>query len=256
MPPVASCRPQSSSAPLRRPSVRRRPDFFSVEVLNLRGLARYVVFVVIDLKTRRVEIAGICPYPAGPWMKQIARNLTDCDDRFLRQIRYLILYGDRMYSMVPETQAGPAGGRVARRERLGGLLNFYYREAAYQSASRCSRVRPRRCPEGRSRDRNLKNEAEQSPESKGVPVRRFAAAYSALVRLSRSLVSPVMKREFSSNPLLHPTGCRPMCGSGDSSLLEVFAANLKHTVRQFADPADHGGIGVEIADFGPENLVD
>jgi hypothetical protein len=52
-------------------------DFFTVEVLTLHGLVRYVVFFVMQLKTRRVEIAPIT-----------------C------------------------------------RERLGGVLKFYYREAA------------------------------------------------------------------------------------------------------------------------------
>ena len=34
-------------------------DFFTVEVLTWRGLVRYVVFFVMKLKTRTVEIAGI-----------------------------------------------------------------------------------------------------------------------------------------------------------------------------------------------------
>ena len=34
-------------------------DFFSVEVLTSVGLIRYFVLFVIDLKTRRVKIAGI-----------------------------------------------------------------------------------------------------------------------------------------------------------------------------------------------------
>ena len=34
-------------------------DFFSVEVLTRTGLIRYFVLFIIDLKTRRVEIAGI-----------------------------------------------------------------------------------------------------------------------------------------------------------------------------------------------------
>ena len=38
-------------------------DFFSVEVLTLHGLVRYFVLFVIDLKTRRVEIAGIVHQP-------------------------------------------------------------------------------------------------------------------------------------------------------------------------------------------------
>jgi transposase InsO family protein len=36
-------------------------DFFSVEVLTVGGLVRYLVLFVIDLKTRRVHITGIAP---------------------------------------------------------------------------------------------------------------------------------------------------------------------------------------------------
>ena len=51
-------------------------DFFSVEVLTRTGLVRYFVLFIIDLRTRRVEIAGIARRPDGNWMKQISRNLT------------------------------------------------------------------------------------------------------------------------------------------------------------------------------------
>ena len=40
-------------------------DFFTVEVLTLAGLKRYLVFFVIELQTRRVQIAGIPPSPAA-----------------------------------------------------------------------------------------------------------------------------------------------------------------------------------------------
>jgi hypothetical protein len=40
-------------------------DFFGVEVVKWTGLTRYFVLFVIDLKTRRVEIAGITPGPDG-----------------------------------------------------------------------------------------------------------------------------------------------------------------------------------------------
>ncbi len=65
-------------------------DFLTVEVWTLGGLIRYHVLVVMDLSTRRVEIGGICPEPDGIWMQQVARNLTDGFDGFLRQKRYLI----------------------------------------------------------------------------------------------------------------------------------------------------------------------
>ena len=47
-------------------------DFFTVEVLTLAGLRRYLVFFVIALPTRRVTIAGIDPRPDGAWMEQMA----------------------------------------------------------------------------------------------------------------------------------------------------------------------------------------
>jgi transposase InsO family protein len=73
-------------------------DFFTVEVLTLRGLVRYVVFFVLTLKSRRVEIAGITSHPHGLWMMQVARNLTDGDDGFLRGVQYLILDRDPLYT--------------------------------------------------------------------------------------------------------------------------------------------------------------
>ena len=73
-------------------------DFFSVEVITRSGLVRYFVLFVIDLKTRRVEIAGILPRPNGEWMKQIARNLTDCDEGFLNGSRHLIHDRDPLFT--------------------------------------------------------------------------------------------------------------------------------------------------------------
>src|SRR5262249_13201906 len=57
-------------------------DFFTVEVLTMRGLVRYVVFFVMKLKTRRVAIAGITHQPDDAWMAQIARSLTAAGEGF------------------------------------------------------------------------------------------------------------------------------------------------------------------------------
>ena len=180
-------------------------DFFTVEVLTVVGLVRYHVLFVIDLASRRVEIAGISRRPDGDWMGQMARNLLDAGDGFLLGKRHLIIDRDPLYKsefraamkrggvevlrlppsspnlnafaerfvlsirsecldrIVPLGEAhlrrsvseymrhyhvernhqglgnelidgapSPANtnGRLERRERLGGLLNFYYRQAA------------------------------------------------------------------------------------------------------------------------------
>jgi putative transposase len=73
-------------------------DFFTVDALTMAGLVRYVVLFVMKLKTRTVEIVGITHQPNGIWMTQIARNLTDADDGFLRGMQYLILDRDPLYT--------------------------------------------------------------------------------------------------------------------------------------------------------------
>ena len=73
-------------------------DFFTVEVLTAQGLVRYAVLFIIDLETRRVNIAGIVHEPYGAWMAQIARNLTDAVDGFLTEERYLIHDRDPLFT--------------------------------------------------------------------------------------------------------------------------------------------------------------
>ncbi|MGH9370289.1 MAG: integrase core domain-containing protein, partial [Vicinamibacterales bacterium] len=73
-------------------------DFFTVEVLTFSGLVRYVVFFVMKLKTRTVEIAGITCEPHEEWMTRVARNLTDARDGFHRDVHYGILDRDPLYT--------------------------------------------------------------------------------------------------------------------------------------------------------------
>jgi putative transposase len=180
-------------------------DFFTVEVATWHGLVTYYVFVVMELATRRVQVAGITPHPTAAFMQQCARQLTDpCDgfllgkryllhdrdtkftqafdgllkgsgveplvlparspnlnahcERFVRSIkeealRQMVILGERaLYYTIhqylahyhternhqgldnqliaPEPGLGSQGGQVRHRERLGGLLSYYYRDAA------------------------------------------------------------------------------------------------------------------------------
>ena len=73
-------------------------DFFSVEALGPFGTVRYMVFFVIELKRRAVEIAGIAVDPGEAWIKQVARNLTDPVDGFLRGAKYLIHDRDPLFT--------------------------------------------------------------------------------------------------------------------------------------------------------------
>ena len=65
-------------------------DFFTVEVLTMRGLVTYYVLFFILLDSRKVEVSGITPHPNEQWMKQIARNVTMDEWGSLEGCRYLI----------------------------------------------------------------------------------------------------------------------------------------------------------------------
>ena len=180
-------------------------DFFTVEVVTWHGLVTYYVLMVMELATRRVQIAGVTPHPTDTFMQQCARQLTDPFDGFLLGKRYLLHDRDTKFTRAFDTLLKDSGieplllpprspnlnaycerfvrsikeealqqmlllgegslhvvlsqylehyhqernhqglgnrliateldwgrhrGPVGRRERLGGLLSYYYREAA------------------------------------------------------------------------------------------------------------------------------
>jgi transposase InsO family protein len=180
-------------------------DFFTIELWTRSGLTRFIVLFLMDLSTRRVEIAGIATKVNRLWMDQVARNLCDAGDGFLTGKRYLIhdrdplftaeflgtlaasgvkavklpprspdlnphaerfvriikescldrmtlfgegslrkaiheivarYHGERNHQglgnrlIIPEASHMGSSGAIPRRERLGGMLNYYYRQAA------------------------------------------------------------------------------------------------------------------------------
>jgi putative transposase len=180
-------------------------DFFTIEAWTGKGLTRFLVLFLIDLSTRRVEIAGLSRQANGLWMSQVARNLSDATGGFLLGKRYLIhdrdplftaefletlsmtgvhsvklppqspnlnAYAERFVRTIKESclermilfgegslrkairefvehyhrerndqglgnrlileheSSGGRGGPIRCRQRLGGILNYYYRQAA------------------------------------------------------------------------------------------------------------------------------
>jgi putative transposase len=73
-------------------------DFFTAEVLTLRGLITYYVLFFIHLESRRVDIAGITVHPDEPWMRQMARNVTMEGCGALRDCCYLLHDRDTKYT--------------------------------------------------------------------------------------------------------------------------------------------------------------
>ena len=69
-------------------------DFTTVEVWTKSGLVTFYLLFVMELKTRCVHFAGCTTSPHETWMKQMARELTNCEDGFLNGKRYLIMDRD------------------------------------------------------------------------------------------------------------------------------------------------------------------
>jgi len=179
-------------------------DFFTAEVWTATGLTTFYVLFFRHLRSRRVVLGGITPFPNEAWLKQIARNVTAADgpmanarfllhdrdtkfaegfdavlraagvqplklppqspnlnafaERWVRALKdecldQLILFGERSLRHAldeylahhqhernhqgldnvipfPDQHTGCQNGSVCNCERLGGLLNYYYRAAA------------------------------------------------------------------------------------------------------------------------------
>jgi transposase InsO family protein len=112
-------------------------DFFTVDVLTMAGLIRYVVLFVIKLKTRTVEIAGIASQPDENWMTQIARNLIDAEDGFLRGTEYLILDRDPLYTAAFRNLLRDSGVKPLRLPARSPDLNAFAERFVGSVKSEC-----------------------------------------------------------------------------------------------------------------------
>ncbi len=113
-------------------------DFFTVEGWTRSGLVRVVVLFVIELSTRRVEIAGITTQPDGAWMTQIARNLTDDGDGFLVGKKYLIHDRDPLFTQEFQETLAAAGVSVVRLPARSPNLSAYAERFVRNPKESCS----------------------------------------------------------------------------------------------------------------------
>jgi putative transposase len=94
-------------------------------VLTVTGFVRYLALFVIDLKTRRVHIAGITHTADGAWMAQIARNLIDAVVGPVRGFDHLIVDRDPLYTKHFESLLASANVGLLRLPANSPNLNAY-----------------------------------------------------------------------------------------------------------------------------------
>ena len=112
-------------------------DFLTVEVLTMGGLVRHQVLVVMDLMTRKVEIAGITCEPTGVWVMQVARNLTDMEDGFLLGTRHLVLDRDPVFTAAFRKLLMDSGVKVLRLLARSSNLNAYVERIVLSTKTEC-----------------------------------------------------------------------------------------------------------------------
>jgi transposase InsO family protein len=88
-------------------------DFFTTELWTWRGLVTYYTVFVIDLASRRVQIAGSTRCPHDLFMRQVGRTLTAPDEGLLRP-GVLICDRDSKWRAVTRRLVEDAGIHVVR----------------------------------------------------------------------------------------------------------------------------------------------
>ena len=68
----------------------------------------------MEVATRRVSFAGCTTNPDEQWMIQVARNLSDSQDRFLREKKYLLMDRDAKFSQEFRDTLEQAGVQAVR----------------------------------------------------------------------------------------------------------------------------------------------
>jgi hypothetical protein len=98
-------------------------DFFTIEAWTRKGLTRFLVLFLIDVSSRRVEIAGVAREANGSVRKAIHEFVLHYHHERNHQG-----LGNRL--IIQEQLVADSAAAVQRRSRLGGMLHYYHRQAA------------------------------------------------------------------------------------------------------------------------------
>jgi putative transposase len=112
-------------------------DFFSVEVWTPQGLKTYYALFFIDIKTRAINIAGITTTPNEAFMAQVARNLTDPVNGFLRNATLLICDRDTKYTAAFKKTLENVGTKTALTPYRAPNCNAYAERFVLSIKSEC-----------------------------------------------------------------------------------------------------------------------
>ena len=114
-------------------------DFTTVEVWTKGGLVTYYLLFVMELATRHVHFAACSPTLGDAFMKQIARNLTDPFDGFLKDKRYVLMDRDSNFSDAFRTILQDADVEPVRLPPRSPNLNSHIESVSFEPQIRVPR---------------------------------------------------------------------------------------------------------------------
>ena len=100
-------------------------DFFTVEVLTLRGLKTFYVLFFLHLESRRVQIAGITRHPDQQWMQQMAYQATQDEWGRLHGCRYVLHDRDSKFCAAFQSALRRAGVKTIALPAKSPNLNAF-----------------------------------------------------------------------------------------------------------------------------------
>ena len=112
-------------------------DFFTTEVWTRRGLITYYTLFIIELRSRRVHLAGSTPNPDEAFMLQVARNVTDAVDGFLLGQRLLICDRDAKWSAEFRRLLAAVGIRVVQTPHQAPNCNAHAERFVHSIREEC-----------------------------------------------------------------------------------------------------------------------
>ncbi len=115
-------------------------DFTTVEVWTKGGLVTFYLLFAMELKTRRVQLAACTASLGDDFMQQIARNLTDPIDGFLKDKKSVLMDRDANFSYAFRTILEEAGVEPVRlppkSPNLNAHLERYFRSLKSEALDR------------------------------------------------------------------------------------------------------------------------
>lgn len=100
-------------------------DFFTTEVWTPLGLVTQYTLFAVQHGSRQVHVAGTTVNPDASFMAQVARNLTDEFEGFLRSTRHLILDRDTKFSAQFRQILSDAGVQITTTAYLAPNMNAF-----------------------------------------------------------------------------------------------------------------------------------